>query len=164
MMRMRTAPALLLVFLGLSPAIADAQASSPIAGVWRFQNEVDTRPDGSVVLILPADGWDGYAVYTTDGFVSINIMPKGHKWKLKTATLKELRRTLEDGSAYFGRYKIDVAKGTVTHLVRTSVEPEDENKNLVRRYTISGDTLTLSGSTSSTGEAITFTIRWTRER
>jgi hypothetical protein len=151
------------LLVGMVPAIAAAQGPTPIAGVWRFQNEVDTRPDGSVVQILPADGWDGYAIYTTDGFVSINIMPKGRKWKLKTATLKELRRTLEDGSAYFGRYKIDPAAGTVTHLVQTSVEPEYEKKNLVRRYTISGDTLTLSGSTSSTGEAITFTIRWTRE-
>ena len=59
--------------------------------MWRFQNEVDTRADGSVVQILPADGWDGYAIYTTDGFVSINIMPKGRKWKVKTATLKELK-------------------------------------------------------------------------
>jgi hypothetical protein len=161
---LRRSAVIAIVLVCLVSTIAVAQPPSPIAGVWRFQNEVDTRPDGSVVQILPADGWDGYAVYTTDGFVSINIMPKGRKWKLKTATLKELRRTLEDGSAYFGRYKIDVAAGTVTHLVRTSVEPEDENKNLVRRYTISGDTLTLSGSTSSTGEAITFTIRWTRER
>ena len=55
----------------------------------------------------PADGWDGFAIYTSDGFVSINMMPKGRKWKLKTATLKELRRTLEDGSAYVGRYKVD---------------------------------------------------------
>ena len=154
------------VILGLCAggALAQSPAPSPIAGVWRFQSEVDTRADGSVVQISPADGWDGYAVYTSDGFVSINIMPKGRKWKLKTATLKELKRTLEDGSAYFGRYKVDPAAGTVTHLVRTSVEPEFENKNLVRRYSIDGDTLTLSGSTASNGEAITFTIRWTRER
>jgi hypothetical protein len=161
---MRRHAAIAIVLSCLVPMIAVAQKASPIAGVWRFQSETDTRPDGSLVQILPADGWDGYAVYTSDGFVSINIMPKGRKWKLKTATLKELRRTLEDGSAYFGRYTVDAAAGTVTHLVRTSAEPEFENKNLVRRYTITGDSLTLSGSTTSSGDAITFTIRWTRER
>jgi hypothetical protein len=161
---MRRAALLTVLLTGLAAHVAGAQQPSPIAGVWRFQNEVDTRADGSVVQILPADGWDGYAVYTTDGFVSINIMPKGRKWKLKTATVKELKRTLEDGSAYFGRYKVDPTAGTVTHLVRTSVEPEFENKNLVRHYAIEADTLILSGSTSSNGETITFTIRWARER
>ena len=91
-------------------------------------------------------------------------MPKGRKWKLKSATLKELKKTLEDGSAYFGRYKVDPVAGTVTHLVRTSVEPEFENKNLVRRYAIDGDMLTLTGSSTSNGETLTFTIRWQRER
>jgi hypothetical protein len=162
---MRRASLLLAMLLGLAagPAIAQRPAP-PIAGVWRFQREIDTRPDGSVVQILPADGWDGYAIYTLDGFVSINIMPKGRKWKVKTATLKELRRTLEDGSAYFGRYTIDAAAGTVTHLVHTSVEPEFEHKHLVRRYAIDGDTLTLTGSSTSNGETLTFTIRWQRER
>jgi len=156
--------AAVIVGLSVGGALAQPPASSPIAGVWRFQGEVDTRADGSAVQISPADGWDGYAVYTSDGFVSINIMPKGRKWKLKTATLKELKKTLQDGSAYFGRYSVDPVAGTVTHLVRTSVEPEFENKNLVRRYAIDGDTLTLSGRTTSNGEAMTFTIRWTRER
>ena len=161
---MRTLAAISLAAV-LATVQAGAQAPpSPLVGVWRFQNEVDTRADGSVVQILPADGWDGYAVYTTDGFVSMNIMPKGRKWTLKTATLKELRKTLADGSAYFGRYKIDPVAGTVTHIVRTSVEPEYENKNLVRRYRIDGDTLTLSGTATTTGETVTFTIRWTRER
>ena len=52
----------------------------------------------------------------------------------------------------------------MTHLVTTSFEPEYESKNLVRRYAISGDSLTLSGSTKSNEEAISFTIHWTRER
>jgi hypothetical protein len=161
---MRTFAALLLLSALLAATAGAQPPASPLVGVWRFQNEIDTRADGSVVQILPADGWDGYAIYTTDGFVSMNIMPKGRKWTLKTATLKELRKTLADGSAYFGRYKLDPVAGTVTHIVRTSVEPEYENKNLVRRYSIDGDTLTLSGTATATGETVTFTIRWTRER
>lgn len=162
-MRLRAALAFLLVVLG--PAVVWAQAQTPgLVGAWRFHSEVDTRPDGSVVNIAPADGWTGYVVYTSDGFVSVNLMPKGRKWKLKSATLKELRRTFDDGSAYFGRYKLDEAAGTVTHLVHTSLDPRDENKSLVRRFRIDGDTLTLSGTSQSTGEPIGFTIRWTRER
>ena len=163
-MRTLAVAALLCFPLATAGSAGPPQQPSPLVGVWRFQDEIDRRPDGSVVQILPADDWDGFAIYTSDGFVSINIMPKGRKWKLKTATLKELRRTLEDGSAYVGRYKVDPVAGTVTHLVSASVEPEHENKNLVRRYVISGDSLTLSGSTKSNDEPITFTIHWTRER
>ena len=56
--------AAVIVGLSVGGALAQPPASSPIAGVWRFQGEVDTRADGSAVQISPADGWDGYAVYT----------------------------------------------------------------------------------------------------
>jgi hypothetical protein len=159
-MRRSAATAILLVCLSL----ALAAAPTGLVGVWRFQSEVDTRADGSVVRIGPADGWEGYIVYTSDGFVSVNIMPKGRKWKLKTATLAELRKTIKDGSAYAGRYEVDTAAGTVTHLLRTSLEPSDEGRRLVRHFTIEGDTLTLSGTSNSGDETLNFTIRWVRER
>jgi hypothetical protein len=162
-MRLQATLAFLIVAMGQAGVSAQARAPS-IVGAWRFESEVDTRPDGSVVTIGPADGWNGYAVYTSDGFVSVNIMPKGRKWTLKSATLKELRRTFEDASAYAGRYEVDAAAGTVTLLVQTSLDPADENKHHVRRFRIDGDTLTLSGTFRSVDGPINFTIRWARER
>ena len=163
-MLLRATLAFLLVVLGSAVASAQTPAPPSIVGAWRFVSEVDTRPDGSVVTIGPADGWNGYIVYTSDGFVAANIMPKGRKWTLKSATLKELRRTFEDASAYAGRYKMDAAAGTVTHLVKTSLDPADENKSLVRSFRIDGDAMTLSGTFQSPEGPIKFTIRWTRER
>ena len=88
-MRTLAVAALLCFPLATAGSAGPPQQPSPLVGVWRFQDETDRRPDGSVVQILPADDWDGFAIYTSDGFVSINIMPKGRKWKLKTATIKE---------------------------------------------------------------------------
>jgi hypothetical protein len=160
---MRGSAATVVLLVCLSVAVAAAPPTG-LVGVWRFQSEVDTRADGSAVRIGPADGWEGYIVYTSDGFVSVNIMPKGRKWKLKTATLAELRKTIKDGSAYAGRYEADAAGGTVTYLLRTSLDPHDEGRRLIRRFTIEGEVLALSGTSTSGDETVAFTIHWVRER
>ena len=115
-----------------------------------------------VVTIGPADGWNGFGSHTSDGFVAANIMPKGRKWTLKSATLKELRRTFEDASAYAGRYK---TTGRDRHASRQDEpRPCPTRESLVRSFRIDGDAMTLSGTFQSPEGPIKFTIRWTRER
>lgn len=135
-----------------------------IEGAWRFVNEVDTRADGSVVSAGPAAGYEGLLIYTADGFMSVNVMPKGRRWRIDTAAPADLRETIEAGSADSGRYEVDPRSHTVTHLVAASLDPADEGKRLVRAYSLEGDTLSLSGTWSYHGETLKFTLTWSRVR
>lgn len=154
---------LALTFLAMGiarPATAgDVQS---IQGVWRFQKAVDTRSDGSVVVTGSNQGVEGFIIYTADGFVSSNIMPIGRRWTVDNATVPEFRETIEAGTAYVGRYEVDPATHTVTHIIAVSIDPADEKERLVRKYSLHGDTLALTGKWLYQGETLNFTLTWKR--
>ncbi len=72
-------------------------------GVWRLLREVDTKADGSPAPVAALSDCEGLLIYTADGFMSVNIMPKGRTWSTDTATIDELRETVGNGTAYAGR-------------------------------------------------------------
>lgn len=140
-----------------------AQAANPLAGVWLFEKEVDTRADGTEVK-LPMPRYDGVLIYTADGFVSATLMPHGRRWTRESATREELAASVVEGAAtaYAGRYQIDRATGTVIHTPITSVDPGDVGRALVRKFDVGGDELRLSGKFRHEGEELTFTVHWKR--
>jgi hypothetical protein len=104
-----------------------------------------------------AGDYEGLLTYTGDGYVSVVIMPKGRHWETDTATIAELRDTLGNGTAYAGRYEVDEAQHTVTHIPAVTLEPAYEHKRLVR-HALSGDSLKLSGTFDHQGETIHFEL------
>jgi hypothetical protein len=54
---MRIVACIIVLFATASPAPTPRNGLEALQGVWRFQNEVDTGPDGSVVNIGPHDGY-----------------------------------------------------------------------------------------------------------
>jgi hypothetical protein len=151
----------LLVIVAFARPVTAGDAQS-IQGVWRFEKAVDTRSDGSIIVTGSNRGVEGFIIYTADGFVSSNIMPKGRRWTVDNATVPEFRETIEAGTAYVGRYEVDPATHTVTHIIAVSVDPADEKKRLIRKYSLHGDTLALSGTWLYQGETLNFTLTWTR--
>jgi hypothetical protein len=135
-----------------------------LVGTWVFQSEVDTTADGKPAPGSSSTGYDGQLIYTADGHMSVVIMPKGRNWAPDTAALEELRATAGDGTAYAGRYEVDPASHTVTHVPIVSLQPEHQRKRLSRRYELSGDTLVLSGSYDFQGQTMQFRLTWARAR
>jgi hypothetical protein len=157
----------LLLCLGLaanSQSTAPADPRALFAGVWRFQEEIDTRADGSVIDVGPAQGYDGLILYTADGFMSGTLMPRGRKWSVGSATADQMRETLEMGTAYTGRYEVDPKTHTVTHIVLADMDPSDEGQRLTRTYALDGDALSLSGKWTYQGQSLGFTLRFKRVR
>ena len=149
----------------LFPAVSVLHAAEPgVVGAWRFEKEVDTRADGTPVTVGPKDGYNGFLVYTSDGRVMVQIMPRGRTWRRSAATPEQLRETVEAGDAYFGRYTIDSSAGTVTHHVESSLDPSEEGTQLTRRFRLSRDTLSLAGSWEYRGQTLGFEITWSRQR
>ena len=154
----------LILLAALVVALPVCAKDPSLVGVWRFQKSVDTRADGSIRAGYPGSNLDGYVVYTSDGFVSVTLMPKARHWRVDNATNEQFRQTVEVGTAYSGRYEVDPVAHTVTHTATVCLDPADEGKQLVRTYKIDGDTLTLSGTWLLEGETLGFAITWRREK
>ncbi len=147
---------------GVLAARPAQQRDAAVEGVWRFVEEVDHRPDGSLVKTGPAAGYNGLLIFTGNGYMSSTIMPKGRTWRRETVTPAELRDTFEGASAHAGRYECDTAKHTVRMENIISLDPADEGKWDVVGYRGQGDTLELSGPWTYNGEKLTFTVRLVR--
>lgn len=145
------------------PAAGPAQqCDAAVEGVWRFVEEVDHRPDGSLIKTGPTAGYNGLLIFTSNGYMSSTIMPKGRRWRRDTVTPAELRDTFEGASAHAGRYECDAAKHAVRMENVMSLDPADEGKWDVVGYHVRRDTLELSGPWTYNGEKLTFKIRLVR--
>ena len=158
--------AAIVIALALFTAGSDPSAAGQprVAGVWRFEKEVDRRADRSLVTVGPALGYEGILVLTAEGFMSGTVMPRGRKWAVATASLAELRETIETGTAYSGPYTVDSTTQTLAIDVSTSLDPGDVGKRLTRHYSLRDDVLSLSGTWAYQGETLTFTIIFRRIR
>lgn len=148
--------------IALSGVLTAQQRDASLEGVWRFVEEVDRRADGSLVKVGPAAGYNGLLIFTSNGYMSSTIMPKGRTWRRATVTTAQLRDTFEGASAHAGRYQPDSAKHTVRMENIMSLDPADEGKWDVVGYRVRRDTLELTGPWTYNGEKLTFTIRLAR--
>lgn len=139
-------------------------AEPNLVGVWRFVKEIDRHADGSVMEVVPPDAYTGQVIYTEDGYMSAQIFPTGRTWKPDTATLKDLKRTMDLSTSYFGRYEVDASTSQVTHKVMGNLDPTSETENYKRHFILSGDQLVLSGTWEYGGEKLNFEITWTRAK
>ena len=150
-------------FLILIWLATNAWSAEPnLVGVWKFVKEVDRHADGSILEGAPPDGYKGQIIYTSNGYMSVQIFPVGRKWLLGTATREDLKNTLYLSSSYFGRYEVDTAASEVTHKVISNLDPSGETENYKRHYKLSGDELILTGNWEEGGEQFSFEVTWQR--
>jgi hypothetical protein len=169
MMRMLPVPVVRFLASGIlaaaAPALVSAQArDARLEGVWRFSEEIDRRADGTAVKTGPDAGYDGLLIFTSSGYMSSTIMPKGRRWRRATVTPAQLRDTFEGASAHAGRYEPDTAKHTVRMESLIAIDPGDEGQWDVIGYRVRGDTLEFTGPWTYRGETLTFTVRLARVR
>lgn len=153
----------LLMFASIVGADVNAR-DHDLVGAWHYVGEVNRHADGTLAEVGPLGHYDGLLIYANDGFMSIVLMPSDRHWRIDSATKDEFRETIEAGTAYAGRYEVDVSTGTVTHLPTTILDPAEAGKRLVRHYALTGDTLVLSGQWPYHGETLTFELTWRRAR
>ena len=153
---------LLLAILCIPGVAAAAGPMDGLPGVWRFQEEVDRRADGAIVKTGPSQGYDGFLIFTANGYMSSTLLPKGRKWTFGTVSDAELRESYGASSAHAGRYKADPASGTITIEAAVSLDPSEEGQWGPVHYSLEGDTLKISGPWTYHDEKLTFTIRLAR--
>lgn len=118
-------------------------------GAWRLVAFEEEGPDGEVVYPYGKDA-AGLLIYDSSGRMSVQIMRRDREplssadWQNLLA--EEIKKIIEDFTAFFGTYEVDAANGIVIHRVEGHVLPDSVGKVLRREFTFSGDVLTLKPS------------------
>jgi len=114
-----------------------SMSSHPLHGAWRYVDATmdgkSTRPNGK-----------GMIYYAPSGAMVCQVSPGNAVGKAGAKpTADEALAALDGYIAYFGTFTVDEAAQTVTHHRLGSVQPGD-TADLVRRFSIDGDRLTLN--------------------
>jgi hypothetical protein len=168
------AAALTLAWLGLAALAATPEVkrlspgASKLVGTWKLV-AIEER-DAKGQLVAPLDyGPDpmGLIMYDATGHMSVHAMRRGRP-RLPSQDVHlapaELAKTAFVGyGAYFGTYTVDERAGVVTHHVEGSLLPNWEGSDQRRRFTLSGDKLTLEPpELQAAGEKRTRRLTWQR--
>jgi hypothetical protein len=129
-----------------SPAQAAALAAQAgLIGTWALVRYEDTDAAGKMTKAF-GEHPTGYFVYDATGHVHIQFTskPPVPAQNANAASAREQGGTLRDYAAYFGTYRIDIANGTVTHVVEGSLRADYLGTEQVRPFKVVGDVLTIS--------------------
>ena len=137
-----------------TPAEEAAKAAAiGLAGSWQLVRFENTDPQGKVEKPF-GEHPRGLFVYDSTGHLSINItrnpptppFAKGDD----TGTDAEVRAAYDGYVAYFGTYRVDVAKQVVMHVVEGSSKPSYTGTDQPRPFKLNGDVLII-GKTNPDG-------------
>jgi hypothetical protein len=156
-----------LAFLVLSSANHHALAQD-LVGTWKLI-AIDER-DGDGQRVVPLDYGPeptGMLMYDAWGRMSVQVMrrarPRFASEDVHSATADQAKSALTGYGAYFGTYTVDESAGIVTHHVQGALNPNWEGTDQRRRFTLSGDTLTLSPPEfPAAGQKRTRQLTWQR--
>jgi hypothetical protein len=107
-----------------------------LVGAWRLVSFVTTDGQGGV-----RQYWDdralGVIIYTPDGLVSAQLYdarrPRlGTVWDRASASAAHA--AFIGMASYYGRYRVDATRGTVTHIIEGAMSPDWIGTELVRGY------------------------------
>jgi hypothetical protein len=160
LLRMTALVALLVAPLRLVHTQGDPRS---LIGTWQWVSRVD-RDSAGRESAEPTLGRAplGYLIYDSAGHVAAQLMARDRRLDAcseRAAGDPTNSTYICRYDAYFGRYEVDAAKGTVTHVLEGALAPADVGKRLPRRYRVAGDTLVLAFETrSAAGQRVTRTL------
>ena len=142
--------------------------AASFVGTWRLVSfeTVDEKGDARKY-------WDdraiGLIIYTPDGHVSAQVYdarrpPLGTAWE--QAGPLAAQRAFAGMASYYGRYRVDAGRATVTHVIEGAMSPDWIGAELVRGYRfLTPDRIELRVLTSADGQsAENAVLVWERVR
>jgi hypothetical protein len=147
----------------LSASGALAQGAKDLVGTWQLVSIQLEFPDKKIDLFGP--GAKGQQIFDASGRFSITIMrgdlPKVASGNRETATPEESAKLMHGSIAYFGTYTASDPDKTLTVNIESATFPNWAGTSQKRVFAISGDQLSVSNPTTSTGAGVA-KIVWKR--
>jgi len=141
--------------------MTNGQQQPSLLGTWRLVSFVTTDAEGRT-----RQYWDerasGLIIYTSDGRVSAQLYdarrPRlGARWDRAGASAAQA--AFAGMASYYGRYRVDAARATVTHTIEGAMSPDWIGTDLVRGYRFLGpDRVELKVLTSADGPVAGSTV------
>lgn len=146
-----------------------------LIGSWSLASRVTTGVDGSVLNDTGLSATPtGILVYDRSGHVAAQLSRPGRTVAMlatecldaqKVKGTDDTAQTILGYDAYFGTYTVNVKDGIVVHHLDSAIFPGDIGKSIMRRFTLSGDTLKISFNTTLRDQTrVTRTLVWKRMR
>lgn len=142
--------------------------SNDLPGTWLLQSRIDVALSGARHLD-PLLGEDPIALlmYDRTGHFAAQFMKRDRSGAPQAAPAGAKNNTQAQAGydAYFGRYTVDDAQGTVTQHLIGSLSPGNVGMVLTRAMEVHGDTLFIKlETTAADGTPVTRTLTWQRQR
>ena len=142
-------------------AAAVRAANNRFAGVWKLVSEETRNTSGEVVRRGPDGGRVGYIAYDPVGYMGVVLAySKRSTFAERQATPPEALEAMRTYNSYWGSFAVDEPHNTVTHQTFGALSPGFSGSNQMRKFTISGNRLTLQPPTATNGDQSTLT--WER--
>ena len=144
-----------------------SSARAQMLGAWELESRTVRAANGDI-LLDPVLGKQplGRLFYDASGHMMLQMMRQDRAQAIGVPTNPKDSnnpRIVLGYDSYFGTFRVNAPAGTITHHVDGSLFPEDLGKDFERRFTIDGDTFTLSfTSKSAEGTDVTRTLRFRR--
>lgn len=123
---------------------AEGEAPAPsIIGIWKMVEYHDREADGSERDTMGASP-AGVFVYSPGGRLSLHVARLEGRTPFGADTSDTERGAAARGYiGYFGTYKVDYERMTVTHIIEGALAPNRIGGAFERPFKLDGDTLTL---------------------
>ena len=144
-----------------SDAAAVRAANNRFAGVWKLVSEETRNTSGEVVPRDPNGGRVGYIAYDSAGYMGVVLAYSMRStFAERQVTPPEALEAMRTYNSYWGSFAVDEPHNTVTHQTFGALSPGFGGSNQVRKFTISGNRLTLQPPSAANGDQNTLT--WER--
>jgi len=137
-------------------------ANNQFAGVWKLVGEDTRDANGQVVPRSPDASRFGYIVYDPAGYVGVVLswLKPPALASGRATTPQEALAALGAYNSYWGSFAVDEARHVVTHQTFGALSPAFSGSNQERKFTISGNRLTLQPPAAANGDQRT--LIWER--
>jgi hypothetical protein len=147
----------------VTPAAVRA-SNERFAGVWTLVAEETRDATAQIVPRGPnagSGGRVGFIAYDLAGYMAVGLAwPVRPPFAGPQPTVEEARTAMSTYNSYWGSFAVNEARGIVTHQTFGALSPAFAGTDQVRRFTISGNRLTLRPPASANGDQRTLT--WER--
>jgi hypothetical protein len=140
-------------------------SAASLVGTWRVVLVDNVLPDGSRVQLYGPNP-QGILTFDAGGNYALEIMradrPRFAANDKSKGTPQEYEAAVQGTNAHFGRYSIsEDGRSIVFHIEHASF-PNWEGTDQKRPFTLSGNDLTYTVSTPTTGAKVTGEVKWRR--
>jgi len=159
----------------LRPSVAGqkpsgASARNKFVGAWRLVSIETIRPNGEVIYPFYGRHPEGLIMYDNSGWMSVQVVSdppakapsRSSREEVMAAPSAEKSSAFDSYYTYCGTWSLDTAQQVVTHHIRQSLIPGEVGEDVVRRYVLDGDRLTLTAKTHEMGEDHERKLVWQR--